>query len=260
MCAAIAASGAEPAITAVVDGAPSVGVTAPELERLLSREGVRKISARDLGPAVADRAMGATTVAGALALIARTGVTVFATGGIGGVHREPAYDESSDLVELSRTPRVVVCSGAKAILDLGATVERLESLGVPVIGYRTREFPAFFSSSSGLDVSATCDTAFDVARMVTAHWAFGRNESVLVVQPPPADHALPTDLVERAVGDALAQARDRGIRGAGITPFLLAAVERATNGRSLRTNLALLEANASLAAGIAACLTSRSGA
>lgn len=251
---AVVATGSVPAITAVVDGTPTLGLTATELERFLAREGVAKVSARDLAAAVAFGRTGATTVAATLALIARSDVQVFATGGIGGVHREPPFDESADLVELARTPRVVVCAGAKSILDLPATLERLETLGIPVVGYRTREFPAFFARESGRAVSIVAETPREVAAIVRAHRALGRREALLVVQPPPADSALSREEVEGAVADALQAARAAGVRGAAITPFLLGEVERRTNGRSQRANLALLESNARLAGEIAAAL------
>jgi pseudouridine-5'-phosphate glycosidase len=180
---------------------------------------------------------------------------VFATGGIGGVHREPAFDESADLVELSRSPVLVVCAGAKSILDLGATLERLETLGVPVIGYRTTEMPGFYTRETGLPLTATADSPELIARAFHAHLALGRRSSMLVVQPLPAEHALPRDLVDGAVDGALARARAARIRGAAVTPFLLAAVEQATGGRSLNANLALLESNAALAGRIAVALS-----
>jgi pseudouridylate synthase len=251
MLSAVRRAGATPAIAAVVQGIAAIGLTADELERFLRREGVRKVSSRDLGIAVAQGADGATTVAATLSIIAKSDVEVFATGGIGGVHRSPAFDESADLIELSRTPRIVVCSGAKSILDLPATVERLETLGVPVIGFGTDEFPAFFSSSSGLPVSATAETVDQIVQIERAHRRLGRREALLVVQPPPADSALPYDEIERAVAGALREAETRGVRGNAVTPFLLASVERATSGKSLHTNLALLEANAELAGRVA---------
>ncbi|MBC7893891.1 MAG: pseudouridine-5'-phosphate glycosidase [Cytophagaceae bacterium] len=254
MLGAVARHAGVGAFTAVVDGVPALGLDDAELERFLARDGITKVSARDLAPTIAARRSGATTVAGTLALIATTEVTVFATGGIGGVHREGPFDESADLFELATTPAVVVCAGAKSILDLSATVERLETLGVPVVGYRTREFPAFFSATSGLPLSVSVDAVGEVREIVKAHRALGRRQAVLVVQQPPDEHALPAALIDDAVARALLEARDRGVRGPAVTPFLLAAVERATGGRSLTTNLALLEANADLAARIAAAL------
>lgn len=254
MQSAIARQGAVPAITAVVDGVPTLGITDEELERFLAREGVRKVSARDLGVTAAAGASGATTVSGTLAIMARSDVRVFATGGIGGVHREPAFDESADLVELARTPAIVVCAGAKSILDLPATMERLETLAIPVIGFQTKEFPAFFTATSGLPLTAVADSVETILRIEEAHRGLGRREALLVVQPPPADVALGAEELDQAIRESLAEARAAGIRGPATTPFLLAAVERRTEGRSLRANVALLEANAALAARIAVAL------
>ena len=254
MTAAVAATGAQAAITAVVRGVPTLGLDADELARFLAGRDVRKLSARDLAAAVAQRADGATTVAASLALAHAAGVPVFATGGIGGVHREPAFDESADLLELSRTPMVVVCAGAKAILDLPATVERLETFGVPVLGYRTDEFPGFYTADTGLRTAARAESASEIAEMFRAHRALGRPQALLVVQPPPAEFALSRAEVEQAVEGALVRAREHGIRGAATTPYLLAAVTELTQGRSLAVNLALLEQNARLAGEIAAAL------
>jgi pseudouridine-5'-phosphate glycosidase len=254
MQSAIARQGAVPAITAVVDGVPTLGITDEELEHFLAREGVRKVSARDLGVTAAAGASGATTVSGTLAIMARSDVRVFATGGIGGVHREPAFDESADLVELARTPAIVVCAGAKSILDLPATMERLETLAIPVIGFQTKEFPAFFTATSGLPLTAVADSVETIVRIEQAHRGLGRREALLVVQPPPADVALGAEELDQAIRESLAEARAAGIRGPATTPFLLAAVERRTEGRSLRANVALLEANAALAARIAVAL------
>ena len=253
MTAAIRAAGALPAITAVVGGVPTLGLEPDELERFLRRDGVRKVSARDLPFAIAQRADGATTVAATLAISVLAGAMVFATGGIGGVHREP-FDESADLAELARSPMIVVCAGAKSILDLAATLERLESLGVPVVGYRTSELPGFFTVGTGLPLPARADTVEDIAKAFTAHLALGRSSAMLVVQPPPSDAALPRDLVERAVAESIEEARAAGVRGGAVTPFLLAAVERATGGRSLETNISLLENNARLAAEISVAM------
>lgn len=253
---AVAAAGATPVITAIARGVPSYGLDDATLERFLAGEGVRKVSARDLAIAVAEGADGATTVAGTLALCALGGLEVFATGGIGGVHRDAPFDESADLVELARTPVLVVCAGAKSILDLPATLERLETLGVPVIGYRTDELPGFFASTTGLRLSARLDAPALIAAAWRAHRALGRPGAMLVVQPPPADQALPAALVEEATRAALAAAAAAGVRGAAVTPFLLADIQQRTAGRSVAANLALLEANARLAGEIAVALAS----
>ena len=254
MRAAITRHGAEPAITAVVRGVLSAGLDDATLERFLQRTGVLKVSARDLPVAVAQGLDGATTVAASLATCVAAGLTVFATGGIGGVHREPPFDESADLLELAHSPVVTVCAGVKSILDIGATLERLETYGVTLVGYRTDDFPGFFTARTGFRVSARADSPAEVARIFRASRRLGRPGAVLVVQAPPAAAALGESEVESAVTAALEEARRGGVRGAEVTPVLLAAVERATGGRSLQANLALLEANAGLAAEIAVAL------
>ena len=257
MLGAVRRQGAVPAITAVANGVPTIGLESDELERFLERDGVRKVSARDVPAAVAQRADGATTVAASLMLASATTIAVFATGGIGGVHRDAPFDESADLVELARTPMLVVCAGAKSILDLPATWERLETLGVPVIGYQTDEFPGFFTAETGIRLGATATTIEEIVSIFRTHRALGRSQAVLVVQPPPAAHALPRARVEAAVDEAQRDARQNGIRGAAVTPFLLAAVTRLTDGSSLTANVALLEQNAALAGCLATVYSSR---
>ena len=259
MTRAVTQAGAVPVITAVVQGEPSLGLESEELERFLRGTGIRKVSARDLAMAMADRADGATTVAGTLALCPPGGLDVFATGGIGGVHREAPFDESADLTELSRTQVIVVCAGAKSILDLSATLERLETLGVPVIGYRTRELPGFFTTTTGLALSSWADSVAVIVRAWRAHCALGRPGAMLVVQPPPPEFALSSELVEDATAAALTHAATLGIRGAAVTPFLLTEVQRRTDGASVRANLALLSANAALAGAIAVALHPKAG-
>jgi pseudouridine-5'-phosphate glycosidase len=255
MRAAVAARGALAAVTAMVRGELTVGLEGDDLERFLRRDGVAKVSARDLPVMAARGGDGATTVAATLACCTAAGLDVFATGGIGGVHREPDFDESADLAELGRSSVIVVCAGAKSVLDLPATLERLESLGVTLLGYGTDEFPGFFTASTGLPVPARVDSPAEVAAVLRAARALGRPGAVLVVQAPPAAEALDAAVVAEAVDRALAEARIAGVRGAAVTPFLLAAVERATGGRSLQANLALLERNAALAADIAVALS-----
>lgn len=261
MVAAVERSGAVAAITAVVRGAdsatPTLGIDAETLERFLARTGVRKVAARDVAVACVQNVDGATTVAASLCIALAAGARVFATGGIGGVHRDAPFDESGDLAELARTPMVVVCAGAKSILDLPATLERLETLGVTVIGYRTDELPGFFTASTGLRLTHRADSAAEIARIHETSCALGRGQAILVVQPPPSDVALPRAEVDDAVRGALDEARRVGVRGAAVTPFLLDAVLAATEGRSLRANLGLLEANAALAGAIAASLAGR---
>jgi pseudouridylate synthase len=251
MTSAAARAGALAAVTAVVQGVCTLGLDGEELERFLRRDGIRKVSARDLPVAVAQRADGATTVAASLSIASAAGASVFATGGIGGIHRDAPFDESADLDELARTPMVVVCAGAKAILDLPATLERLETLGVTVVGYGTDEMPGFFTRTTGLRLPARAESAREVADIHLAARALGRSQATLVVQPPPAEVALDQETVDRAVARALEEARASDIRGPAVTPFLLGAVERATEGRSLAANLALLDENAFLAGAIA---------
>jgi pseudouridine-5'-phosphate glycosidase len=257
MIGAIDAVKAVPAITAVVRGAPALGLEPRELDEFLRRDGVRKVTARDLGAAFAQKANGATTVAAAIAIAVRGGARVLATGGIGGVHRRmpgsdsAAVDESADLLELARTPMVVVCSGAKAILDLPATWERLETLGIPVGGYKTDELPGFYTATTGISLTVRAESAAEIAEIAAAHLRFGGPQAVLVVVPPPPEAALEHAAVDKAVSAAMASAVKAGIRGAEVTPHLLAAVSRETRGRSMAANLALLENNARVAAEIA---------
>ncbi len=254
MTGAVERAGATPAITAVVRGVATLGLEPDELERFLARDGVLKVAARDLPVAVAKGKDGATTVAASLCIAVATGASVFATGGIGGVHRDAPFDESGDLVELARSPLVVVCAGAKSILDLPATLERLETLGITVVGYRTDELPGFFTRTSGLRLTARAGSVGEIVAIHRAARALGRPQATLVVQPPPESVALSQEVVDRAVSEALEEARRTGVRGAATTPFLLGAVLRATEGRSLLANLGLLEENAALAAQIAVAL------
>ncbi len=254
MSAAVVGTGAVPAIAGIVRGVPHLGLEPDDLERFLACGGVRKLSARDLGIAMALGIDGATTVAGTLALCALAGIEVFATGGIGGVHRGTTFDESADLVELSRSPVLVVCAGAKSILDLRATLERLETMGVPVVGCGTDEFPGFFSARTGLQLSFRLDEPAQIARAWRAHRSLGRSSAMLVVQPPPADFAIPSDVMETAIRDALNRAGVTGVSGHAVTPWLLARIRDSTAGRSVLTNVALLEANARLAGEIAVAL------
>lgn len=262
MVEAVENGGAVAGITAVVCGKPTVGLDQLELERFLGMRGVRKVSARDLATAIAQCADGATTVAGALVIASAAGIRTLATGGIGGVHRELpgaaptswVRDESADLAEMARTPMIVVCAGAKSILDLPATWERLDTLGIPVIGFGTHEFPGFYTASTGIRLAVSVTQAGEVARIAAAHFALGRSQSVLVVQAPPAHAALGAEMVDTAVRAALERAGREGVRGGEVTPYLLAEVSRETGGKTLDANVALLEANARLAAEVAVAL------
>ena len=259
MTRAVEEAGAVPAITAVARGIPTVGLTRSELDRFLARDGVRKVSARDIPAAMGACVDGATTVAATIALAKLASIDVFATGGIGGVHRaapgdHTTYDESADLSELADGSMVVVCAGAKSILDLRATWERLETLGIPVVGYRTQRLPGFFTADSGIALNDSADDVTEIARRFVAHRALGRRQAMLVVQAPPERFALEPQRVEAAVQSAMRAAQDDGVRGAAMTPYLLERVTRLTEGRSLDANLALLEQNAALAGAIAKAL------
>lgn len=243
--------GVVPATIAILDGKIHIGLKPSQLERLANEPNTRKISRRDFGIAIARKECGGTTVCGTLIAAHSAGLKVFATGGIGGVHRGSTFDISADLPELGRSPLVVVCAGAKAILDLPNTLEYLETCGVPVIGYQTDDFPAFYSRESGLSVNYNAQTPAEIASIARAHWSQGLESAVLVGNPPPADSALPAEQVEKVVQQALAAAREMGIRGAAMTPFLLDRVNQLSQGASMHTNLALLRNNARLAAQIA---------
>lgn len=251
---AIRDGGAVPALTALLDGVPVVGVAGRDLDRVLS--GSRKMSARDVPVAVGQRwDVGVTTVAASVMLAAQAGVEVFATGGMGGVHRDVTTtgDVSADLGALAAHAVVTVTAGAKAFLDLPRTVEHLDTLGVPLLGWRTDDFPAFYSRSSGVPVPHRVEQADEVAAIARAAWALGGG-GVVVANPIPAEAEIPATEIEGAITEALAAASDAGIVGAAVTPFVLAALAEATAGRSLPANLALAEANAVVAARIAVAL------
>jgi pseudouridine-5'-phosphate glycosidase len=256
----VRANGATPATIGVLDGKVHIGLTPAEVETLADLSvPARKISRRDYGIAIARREKGGTTVAGTLIAAHMAGIRVFATGGIGGVHRDAPFDISADLPELGRTPLVVVCAGAKAILDLPATIEYLETMGIPIVGYRTKEFPAFYSPDSGLPVNVSVDSPEEICQIAKAHWDMGQTSAILVVVPPPAEAAEPREEVEGIIQEALKEAQAAGIRGAAVTPFLLSKVSQLSGGASLRANLALLKNNASVAGQIAARMFSNTG-
>lgn len=250
--------GATPATIGVIEGKVHVGLQPAHLQELASGgSALWKISPRDFAPVIAKKASGGTTVAGTLYAAHMVGIRVFATGGIGGVHHElskrprGASDISADLPALAHTPIVVVCAGAKAILDLQATLEYLETWGVPVIGYQTDQFPAFYAANSGLKTSARADSPEEVAQIARTHWKLGMSTAVLVAVPPPADVAMDTESVKRAVLEALKQAQRDKVRGKEVTPYLLNKMLELTGGDSLRTNLGLLLNNAAVASQIA---------
>lgn len=260
--AAVRRAGAVPATVAVLDGAPRLGLTDAEIERLARPTGrPLKASRRDLGWAVARGLDAATTVSATLWLAHRAGVGVVATGGIGGVHRDAAvrFDVSHDLDALAGADgAVVVCSGVKSILDVPATLERLESRGVLVVGYGTGEFPGFTTRSSGLPLEARVDTPGEAAAVVAAHRALGLPGAVVLAQPVPEDLALDRAVMETALTAALAEAHARGVAGKAVTPFLLDAIRGATGGRSLAANIALIVANSALAGAVASALAGAS--
>lgn len=247
-------NGAAPATIALVKGKIYIGLTRAELETLASDSDTRKISLRDIGLALGSGLSGGTTVAATLFLAGQAGIRVFATGGIGGVHRGAPFDISADLPQLGKSQVLVVCAGAKAILDLPATREVLETQGVPVIGYQTEEFPAFYSQESGLKVDWRVDAPGEAAQIAREAWEAGLKCAVLLVVPPPIDAALSRDSVESAVQEALEDARRAGIHGAETTPFLLRRVSELTGGESQKANLALLKNNARVAAQVAAAM------
>ena len=253
---AVRAEGGVPATIALLDGQIVIGLSDDEIEQLGNADGVLKASRRDLAPALARRATAATTVAGTLACAALAGIQVFATGGIGGVHRGAAhsFDISADLPELARSPVLTVCAGAKAILDLPLTLEYLETHGVPVIGFGTEELPAFYSRSSGLRAPHRADTAKEVAAIADAQWRSGLGGGLLVTVPLPEEHALPADEMHTAVDQALREAEAEQVRGPELTPFLLARVAELTGGESVAANRALLLNNAIWAARFAHAL------
>jgi pseudouridine-5'-phosphate glycosidase len=256
MEAAIRESGAAPATIGILDGQIIVGLTRKEIERLAEAKDVVKVSRADLAAVVASKRTGATTVAGTMLIAAMAGIRTFATGGIGGVHRggESSMDVSADLTELGRTQVAVVCAGAKAILDLQRTLEVLETLGVPVVGFGTREFPAFYCHESGLALLHSVATAKEAAEIMNVQWGMRSAQmgGILFANPPPEESALPKNVVEVATEKALAEAAKQGINGKAVTPFLLREVARLSEGKTLKANVDLLISNARLAGQISA--------
>ncbi|MBK7456765.1 MAG: pseudouridine-5'-phosphate glycosidase [Anaerolineales bacterium] len=246
---------ATPATVALLDGEVRIGLSDEELVRLSESNSVLKVSHRDFATAILKKKNGGTTVAGTMFAAQLAGIKVFATGGIGGVHKESSFDISTDLRALAEIPMIVVCAGAKAILDLPATLEYLETMGVPVVGYQTDEFPAFYSRESGLNVSVRLDSPKEIADFARAHWDLGMRSAVLVTNPVPESEAISQVEMEPMILQASAEAIEQGIHGQKLTPFLLGRISELTEGKSLRTNLALLLNNARLAARIAAEMT-----
>ncbi len=260
MEAAIRAEGALPATIAILDGKARIGLKDRDLKRLAADRSARKVSLRDLPILLAQGANGGATVAATMALAHRAGIRVFCTGGIGGVHRGHPEDVSADLIALASTPIVTVCAGAKAILDLPRTLEYLETHGVPVIGYGTDEFPAFYSRRSGLGVDTRVETPQEVARIAQARTALGLPAALMVCVPVPEADQLPAQEAEIAIAQAVAEAEEKGIGGKAVTPFLLARMVELTGGRARQANEALLLNNARTAARIAWALQEAAGA
>ena len=247
----VRSAGSTPATIGLIEGEIIIGLSKDEIHHLAQVKPVRKISQRDFGIALAQKLNGGTTVAGTIIAAQHAGIQVFATGGIGGVHRGSVFDVSADLQVLSQYPMIVVCAGAKSILDLPATLEKLETLGVPVLGYQTDDFPAFFSITSGLGVDRRVDSPREIVEIAKAHWNMGLRSSILVVVPPPAEHAIPFDEINEQIEKAVAEAERKNIHGAKVTPFLLEKTAELTKGSSMRVNLDLLRNNAYVAGLIA---------
>lgn len=255
----VRSEGAIPATIGILDGKLCIGLSETQIEQLGSTSmESHKISTRDIGIAIALNQSGGTTVAASIFSAHLAGIRVFATGGIGGVHRDSIFDISTDLQELARRPVLVVCSGAKAILNLPATLEQLETLGVPVIGFETDEFPAFYSRNSGLPVNVRVNTPAQLASIAIAHWEF-MNSALLVVVPPPQEVHISFEEMETIIREANDEGRESGIHGNALTPFLLKRVNELTGGDSLNTNLALLKNNARIAAKISKELQRKKG-
>ncbi|MEP6894205.1 MAG: pseudouridine-5'-phosphate glycosidase [Chloroflexota bacterium] len=253
---AVRDNGAAPATIGFLDGTLHVGLSDMELERLANAENVYKVGPRDFATVIAKNASGGTTVAGTMLASKHANLKVFATGGIGGVHRDAPFDISADLQALASIPMIVVCAGAKAILDLPATLEYLETMSVPVVGYGTDEFPAFYSRESGLDVSVRLDTPQEIIEFAKAHWDAGLQSAILVTNPVPETEAISKSEMEPFIEQANREAHEQGIRGKALTPFLLPRISGLTGGKSMRANLSLLLNNARLAAQISRALYS----
>jgi len=250
------AAGVVPATIAVMDGRIAVGLSEAQLSRLATEKDVLKVSRRDLAWALAARRTGATTVSATMLAAGLAGISVFATGGIGGVHRgaQDTFDISADLAELASTSVLVVSAGAKAILDLPRTLEVLETLGVPVIGFGTTEFPAFYSRSSGLPLSLRADTPAEAAAVLRAQRALGLPQGILVANPVPAEWEIPLATMDAWIRQALADQGKRGVTGKAVTPFLLSRIVELSGGKSLETNVKLFHNNVRLGSAIAADL------
>lgn len=245
--------GAIPATIAILKGVPTIGLTDIELEYVGKTPNVAKVSRRDLPYILSQKLDGATTVASTMILAEKAGIKIFATGGIGGVHRgaETTFDISADLTELSKTNVAVVCAGVKSILDIGLTLEYLETQGVPVVGFGTMDFPAFYTQKSGFRADFRLNTPREVAEMLQEKWIFGLKGGAIIANPIPNEFAMPQEEIDQAIAAALLEANTKGIKGKDVTPFLLSKIKELTAGRSLASNIALIKNNAKVAAQIA---------
>jgi pseudouridine-5'-phosphate glycosidase len=252
----VLSEGAVPATICLLKGNIHIGVSKAELADLAENKNSKKISQKDIAFCISNKLSGGTTVAGTMTIAHTLGIKVFATGGIGGVHRGNSFDISADIPTLAQIPMIVVCSGAKSILDLPATRERLETFGIPVLGYKTMKFPAFYSSSSGLYVDQKVENEHEIISIARNHWNFGLSSALLVTVPPPKDLAIPAKEISLQIEAALADAAKENIHGPKVTPFLLEKVSKHTKGKSKRVNIALLKNNARIAAKIALALSS----
>ncbi|HYE09760.1 MAG TPA: pseudouridine-5'-phosphate glycosidase [Patescibacteria group bacterium] len=246
-------NGATPATIAIIDGRIKIGITREELEILAKAKDVAKVSRRDIPSIIALGKSGATTVASTMIFAQLAGINVFATGGIGGVHRgaEVSFDISADLTELAQTNVAVVCAGVKSILDIGKTLEKLETLGVPVLGYQSEEFPSFYTRKSGFHVDYRFNTPKECAIMLKTKWDLNLDGGVVVANPIPTEYEANEDIINNAINQALSEAEKNHIKGKEVTPFMLAKVKELTGGESLEANIALVRNNAALAAQIA---------
>jgi pseudouridine-5'-phosphate glycosidase len=251
---AVRDEGATPATIGFLDGSLHIGLSDAELERLANEKDPHKVGPRDFATVITNEACGGTTVAGTMLACKHANIKVFATGGIGGVHRESHFDISADLHALATIPMIVVCAGAKAILDLPATLEYLETMSVPVIGYGTDDFPAFYSRDSGLHVTEKLDNPQDVIEFAKTHWETGLQSAILVANPVPEKDAIPSSEMEPHIEKAIKEAKEKEKHGQEVTPFLLDRINELTKGRSMRANLSLLLNNACLAAQVARAL------
>lgn len=246
-------NGATPATIAIINGRIKIGISPDDLELLAQGKDVTKVSRRDIPSIIALGKTGATTVASTMIFAQLAGITVFATGGIGGVHRgaELSFDISADLTELAQTNVAVVCAGVKSILDIGKTLERLETLGVPVLGYKTEEFPSFYTRKSGFRVDYKVETPMECATMLKTKWDLNLDGGVIIANPIPSEHEANQDVINSAIKQALVEAENNNVKGKEVTPFLLAKIKELTGGESLEANIALVKNNAALAAQIA---------